>query len=124
VQGYRPDRFLKLATRSKHFIDTIKITIYRAETAMALVVREQLNAHHQDEARALIRDLCTTPADPTPDHQSKTLPRSGVPNKPPATNSWTIVGGFVAGGGGHVARFDRRRLMTIFRPVPTLEHIT
>jgi hypothetical protein len=67
------DRFLKLATRSKHFIDTIKIIAYRAETAMAHVVRERLNAHHQDEARALIRDLCTTPADLTPDHQSKTL---------------------------------------------------
>jgi hypothetical protein len=67
------DRFLKLATRSKHFIDTIKIIAYRAETAMAHVVREQLNAHHQDEARTLIRDLCTTPADLTPDPQSKTL---------------------------------------------------
>jgi len=67
------DRFLKLATRSKHFIDTIKIIAYRAETAMAHIVREQLNTHHQDEARALIRDLCTTPADLTPDHLSKTL---------------------------------------------------
>ena len=48
------DRFLKLATRSKHFIDTIKIIAYRAETALAQVVREQLGHHHQDEARALI----------------------------------------------------------------------
>ena len=67
------ERFLKLATRSKHFIDTIKIIAYRAETAMAHIVREQLNAHHQDEARALIRDLCTTPADLVPDEQAKTL---------------------------------------------------
>ncbi len=54
-----PDRFLKLATRSKHFIDTIKIIAYRAETALSQIVREQLNTHHQDEARALIRDICT-----------------------------------------------------------------
>jgi hypothetical protein len=67
------DRFLKLATRSKHFIDTIKIIAYRAETAMAHIVRDQLNAHHRDEARTLIRDLCTTPADLTPDPISKTL---------------------------------------------------
>lgn len=67
------EQFLKLATRSKHFIDTIKIIAYRAETAMARIVREKLNAHHQDEARALIRDLCTTEADLIPDHQAKTL---------------------------------------------------
>jgi hypothetical protein len=67
------DRFLKLATRSKHFIDTIKIIAYRAETAMAHIVRERLNTHHQDEARALVRDICTTPADLTPDHTAKTL---------------------------------------------------
>lgn len=67
------DRFLKLATRSKNFIDTIKIIAYRAETAMAHIVREKLNAYHQDEARALIRDICTTPADLYPDPQAKTL---------------------------------------------------
>jgi hypothetical protein len=67
------DRFLKLATRSKNFIDTIKMIAYRAETAMAHIVREQLNVHHQDEARALIRELCTTPADLMPDQQTQTL---------------------------------------------------
>jgi hypothetical protein len=67
------ERFLKLATRSKSFIDTIKIIAYRAETAMAHIVREKLNAHHQDEARTLIRDICTTPADLRPDPQAKTL---------------------------------------------------
>jgi hypothetical protein len=69
----KEDRFLKLATRSKHFIDTIKMIAYRAETAMAHIVREQLNAHHQDEARTLIRDLCSTPADLMPDQQAQTL---------------------------------------------------
>lgn len=67
------DRFLRLATRSKNFIDTIKIIAYRAETAMAHIVRERLNVHHQDETRALIRDICTTPADLLPDLQAQTL---------------------------------------------------
>lgn len=67
------EKWLKLATRSKHFIDTIKIIAYRAETAMAHIVREKLNAHHQDEARALIRDICTTEANLIPDEQAKTL---------------------------------------------------
>jgi hypothetical protein len=67
------EKWLKLATRSKHFIDTIKIIAYRAETAMAHIVREKLNAHHQDEARSLIRDICTTEANLIPDEQAKTL---------------------------------------------------
>ena len=67
------EKWLKLATRSKHFIDTIKIIAYRAETAMAQVVREKLNVHHRDEARALIRDICATEANLIPDEQAKTL---------------------------------------------------
>ena len=67
------EKFLKLATRSKHFIDTIKILAYRAETALSRIVRETLNAHHHDEARALIRDICTTEADLHPDEANSTL---------------------------------------------------
>ncbi len=67
------EKWLKLTTRSKHFIDTVKIIAYRAETAMASVVGEKLNAHHQDEARAVVRDICTTEANLIPDEQAKTL---------------------------------------------------
>jgi hypothetical protein len=67
------EQWLKLATRSKHFIDTIKIIAYRAETALARIVREKLNTHHQDEARALVRDICSTEANLIPDQQAKTL---------------------------------------------------
>ena len=67
------EKWLKLATRSKHFIDTVKIIAYRAETAMAQIVREKFNAHHRDEARAMIRDICTTEANIIPDQQAKTL---------------------------------------------------
>lgn len=67
------DQFLKLATRSKHFIDTLKIIAYRAETAMARTIREHLGEHHQDEARAVVRDLYTTEANLIPDTQAGTL---------------------------------------------------
>lgn len=67
------DRFLKLAHRSKHFIDTLKIVAYRAETAMANAVREHLGEHHQDEARAYVRKLYTTEANLIPDPSAGTL---------------------------------------------------
>ena len=51
------DQFLKLAHRSKHFIDTLKIVAYRAETAMANTAREFLGKHRQDEARTYVRKL-------------------------------------------------------------------
>lgn len=67
------DQFMKLATRSKHFMDTLKIIAYRAETAMAQIVRDHLGKHHEDEARAYVRDLYTTEANLTPDQEAGTL---------------------------------------------------
>jgi hypothetical protein len=67
------ERFQKLATRSKHFVDTIKILAYRAETALAATIKDRLNEHHQDEARAMIRDICQAEADLYPDLATKTL---------------------------------------------------
>lgn len=67
------DQFLKLAHRSKHFIDTLKIIAYRAETAMADAVREALGEHHQDEARSYVRNLYTTEANLIPDSTVGTL---------------------------------------------------
>jgi hypothetical protein len=67
------DRFLKLAHRSKHFIDTLKIVAYRAETAMANAVREHLGEHHQDEARTYVRKFYTTEANLRPDPTAGTL---------------------------------------------------
>ena len=67
------DRFQKLAHRSKHFIDTLKIVAYRAETAMANAVREPLGEHHQDEARTYMRKLYTTEVNLRPDPTAGTL---------------------------------------------------
>lgn len=67
------ERFQKLAHRSKHFIDILKIIVYRAETAMADIIREALGEHHCDEARAFIQKICTTEANLRPDYEAGIL---------------------------------------------------
>jgi len=64
-------RFERLAVQSKHFIDTIKMVAYRAETAMVHVLRDHMAKH--DEARSLLRGLYRTEADLLPDYQAGTL---------------------------------------------------
>jgi hypothetical protein len=66
-----PDRFEQWAGTRKHFVDTIKMIAYRAETAMATLVQEWLA--HGDEARALLREIYTTEADILPDEEAQTL---------------------------------------------------
>jgi Transposase protein len=65
------DCFTRLRTERKHFIDTIKMISYRAETNMASLLRESL-ARHED-TRALLRQIYDTEADLLPDTQAKTL---------------------------------------------------
>jgi prepilin-type processing-associated H-X9-DG protein len=64
-------RFSQLRLEKKHFIDTIKLIAYRAETAMAQIAREQM--HRIEDARALMRQLYRTEADLIPDQENKTL---------------------------------------------------
>ena len=64
-------RFTQLHSASKHFIDTIKMVAYRAETAMVHVLRDVLSRH--DDARALLRALYCNEADLLPDYQAGTL---------------------------------------------------
>jgi hypothetical protein len=64
-------RFEQLSTQSKHFVDTIKMVAYRAETAMAHALREYTTQH--DEARVRLRALYTSEADLLPDLDAKTL---------------------------------------------------
>ena len=65
------DRFSRLAKEKKHFIDTIKMIAYRAETAMAEVLKEKLS--RTDDVRAFLRRLYETEADLKPDSEAKTL---------------------------------------------------
>jgi hypothetical protein len=64
-------RFDRLSTQSKHLIDTIKMIAYRAETAMAQIVRQKMARH--DDARSLLRAIYSTEVDLLPDLEAKTL---------------------------------------------------
>lgn len=65
------DRFSRLLTERKHFIDTIKLIAYRAETSMASLLRDTLS--RADDARALLRQIYDTEVDLIPDLENQTL---------------------------------------------------
>jgi hypothetical protein len=64
-------RFTRLRTERKHFIDTIKMIAYRAESSLASLLREHIA--RPDDARALLRQIFDTEADLTPDLTRNTL---------------------------------------------------
>jgi hypothetical protein len=66
------DRFTRLRTERKHFIDTLKMIAYRAESSMASLLREHM-ARGGDDARALLRQIFQTEADLTPGLAANTL---------------------------------------------------
>jgi hypothetical protein len=63
--------FRRLRSERKHFLDTIKMISYRAETSMVSIVREKLA--RTDDGRALLQQIFTTPADLVPDLTEQTL---------------------------------------------------
>ena len=65
------ERFTRLRTERKHFIDTIKMIAYRAESSMASLLRQHLA--RSEDARALLRQIFQTEADLTPDLTTNTL---------------------------------------------------
>jgi hypothetical protein len=65
------EQFPRLRAGRKHFVDTVKLIAYRAETALAGTVREALA--RTDDARALVRELMRTTADLHPNLEQKTL---------------------------------------------------
>jgi hypothetical protein len=65
------DRFTRLRTERKHFIDTIKMIAYRAESSLASLLREHIA--RQDDARALLRQIFSSEADLIPDMAANTL---------------------------------------------------
>ena len=64
-------QFSRLATQTKHLIDTIKMIAYRAETIMVNVLREMMSRH--DDGRSLLRGIYNTEVDLFPDENEKTL---------------------------------------------------
>jgi len=65
------DRFTRLRTERKHFVDTIKMIGYRAETCLASLLREHLA--RTDDARSLLRQVFNNEVDLLPDLESNTL---------------------------------------------------
>ena len=64
-------KFERLAPSRKRLTDTVKLVAYRAETALASIVREKLS--HGDESRSLIRDLLRSDVDIYPDKAASVL---------------------------------------------------
>ncbi len=78
------EKFERLAPSRKQLVDTVKMVAYRAETAMAAIVREKLV--RKDDARSLLRDLFRSEADLVPDLEQRTLRVHVHPMSNPRSN--------------------------------------
>jgi multidrug resistance efflux pump len=65
------EKFWQLAMEKKHFIDTIKMIAYRAETAMVNIIRPHMA--RKEEARSVVRQIFNTESNLIPDKQNKRL---------------------------------------------------
>jgi hypothetical protein len=65
------EKFSQLATEKKHFIDTIKMIAYRAETAMVNIIRPHMAK--KEEARSLLKQIFQSDCNIIPDNQNKRL---------------------------------------------------
>jgi hypothetical protein len=65
------ERFQQFSRAKKHLVDTIKMVAYRAETALAMSLRQHMA--RTDEARALLREIFGSAADLCPDETAGTL---------------------------------------------------
>ncbi len=78
------EKFQRLAPSRKQLVDTVKMIAYRAETAMASIVRESLA--RTDDARSLLRDLFRSEADMLPDLEQQVLRVHVHPMSNPRSN--------------------------------------
>jgi hypothetical protein len=65
------ERFTKLPSVAKHFVDTIKLVSYRAETALVHIAREKMQ--REDDARALVRQVFQSSVNLIPNLKNNTL---------------------------------------------------
>jgi len=65
------DKFKRLSTSSKHFIDTIKMIAYRAENASSEILKE--NMARPDESKVFARSIFESDADIIPNEEKKEL---------------------------------------------------
>jgi hypothetical protein len=78
------EQFQRLAPSRKQLVDTVKMIAYRAETALASIVREKLA--RTDDARSLLRDLFRSEADLIPDLEQEVLRVHVHPMSNPRSN--------------------------------------
>ena len=78
------EKFQRLAPSRKQLVDTVKMIAYRAETALASIVREKLA--RTDDARSLLRSLFCSEADLVPDLQQGVLRVHVHPMSNPRSN--------------------------------------
>jgi hypothetical protein len=78
------EKFERLAPSRKQLVDTVKMIAYRAETAMASIVREALA--RTDDGRSLLRDLFRSEADLLPDVEHGLLRVQVHPMSNPRSN--------------------------------------
>ncbi len=67
-----PEKIVKLEVERKVLVDTIKLTSYRAESALARLI-EPFFARHDDEARKFLKTIFQATADILPDECRHTL---------------------------------------------------
>lgn len=65
------DKFERLAPSRKQLTDTVKLLAYRAETALARIVQDEMS--NPEDARSLVRDLFRSDADLCPDEAAGVL---------------------------------------------------
>jgi tetratricopeptide (TPR) repeat protein len=65
------DRFTRLLSERKHFIDTIKMICYRAENSMMSIIREKMG--RADDAHSFLRQIYNLDVDLVSDLQANTL---------------------------------------------------
>ena len=65
------ERFQQFSRAKKHLVDTIKMVAYRAETALAMSLRQHMA--RTDDARALLREIFVSAADLCPDEAAGIL---------------------------------------------------
>ena len=65
------EKFTNAVNDRKHFLDTIKMIAYRAETAMANIIRTDMS--NPDHARMLLKQIYRSDANIKPDYQKNIL---------------------------------------------------
>ncbi len=65
------DKFDNVINERKHFLDTIKIIAYRAETALSNIIKQDMS--HEDESRLLLKQIYKTDANIKVDQENKRL---------------------------------------------------